>query len=75
LVALIAACFVFVRRFVGQRHYGWASYCAVTGVLCFVTFAGLVSGQIWMTSAFVFTTLNAYIWISVMAARLLRQRA
>lgn len=71
VLAMVAACFVFARRFAAQGRRGWATYSAVSGALCFVAFAGIASGQLWLTSAFVFTTLNAYVWISVMAAKLL----
>jgi uncharacterized protein DUF998 len=70
-IALIAVCFVFARRFASQRQYGWSVYSAVTGVLFFVSLAGLSTGHLWMNSAFVFTTLNALVWVSVMAAKLL----
>ena len=73
-LALIAACFVFSRRFVAQHLRGWAIYSAVTGVLFFVSLAGLSTGHLWMNSAFVFTTLNALVWVSVMAAKLLIER-
>ena len=66
-LALIAACFVFARRFVGQHRRGWATYSAVTGALFFIALAGLSS----MNSTFVFTALNALVWVSVMAAKLL----
>jgi Protein of unknown function (DUF998) len=29
---LVGVCFVFARRFAGQHRFGWAAYCAVTGV-------------------------------------------
>jgi hypothetical protein len=70
-LSLIAACFVFARRFVTQRQYGWAIYSIVTGVLFFVSLAGLSTGHLWMNAAFVFTTLGALIWVSVMATKLL----
>lgn len=70
-LTLIAACFVFARRFAGQRQHGWATYSAVTGVLFFAALAGLSTGHLWMNSAFLFTTLNALVWVSVMAAKLL----
>lgn len=73
-LALIAACFVFARRFVSQRQRAWATYSVVTGVLFFVSLAGLSTGHLWMNSAFVFTTLNALVWVSVMAAKLLIER-
>jgi len=70
-LALIAACLVFARRFVAGRQRGWATYSAVTGVLFFIALAGLSTGHLWMNSAFVFTALNALVWVSVMAAKLL----
>jgi hypothetical protein len=73
-IALIAACFVFARRFASQRQRGWAAYSAVTGALFFVALAGLSSGHLWMNRTFVFTTLNALVWVSVMAAKLLIER-
>ena len=73
-LALIAACFVFARRFATQRRRGWATYSGVTGVLFFVALAGLSTGHLWMTSAFVFATLNALVWVSVMAAKLLSEQ-
>jgi hypothetical protein len=74
-LALIAGCFVFARRFVSQRLRGWAIYSAVTGVLFFASFAWLATGHLWINSAFVFTTLNALVWVSVMAAKLLIERS
>jgi Protein of unknown function (DUF998) len=70
-LARIAACFVFARRFVSQGLRGWAIYSIVTGLLFFVSLAGLSTGHLWMNSAFVFTTLNALVWVSVMAGELL----
>jgi hypothetical protein len=72
--ALIAACFVFARRFAVQRQRAWATYSAVTGMLFFISLAGLSTGHLWMNSTFVFTTLNALVWVSVMAAKLLIER-
>lgn len=74
-LALIGACGVFARRFLAYRQLGWVTYTIVSGVIAFVTFALLASGQFWITSAFVFAMLNAYIWCSLMAARLLAERS
>ena len=74
-LALIAACLVFARRFGARHQRGWATYSAVTGVLFFIALAGLSSGHLWMNSAFVFTALNALVWVSVMAAKLLSSNA
>jgi hypothetical protein len=68
-VALIAGCFVFVRRDLSQRQIGWATYTLATGVIALAAFGALLSGQLWITSIFVFAMLNAYIWCSVMIAR------
>lgn len=73
-LALVAGCFVFARRFLAQRQPGWVTYTLVSGVIAFVAFAVLASGQLWMTSIFVFAMLNAYVWCSVMAARLLTEQ-
>jgi hypothetical protein len=69
--ALIGAGFVWTRRFAEQGRPGWAAYSAMTAVLFFVSFAGLASGQLFLTPAFVVTALNAFVWVSVMAAKLL----
>ena len=42
----------------------------VTAMIFFVSFAGLASGQHFLTPAFVVTALNAFVWVSVMAAKL-----
>ncbi|GHO71342.1 hypothetical protein KSC_102340 [Ktedonobacter sp. SOSP1-52] len=73
-LALVAGCFVFARRFLAQRQPGWVTYTLVSGVIAFVAFAVLASGQLWMTSTFVFAMLNAYVWCSVMAAKLLTEQ-
>jgi drug/metabolite transporter (DMT)-like permease len=69
--ALIAAGFVWTRRFASQRRWGWAAYSAITALIFFVSFAGLASGQLFLTPVFVVTALNAFVWVSVMAAMLL----
>lgn len=43
--ALIAACFVFVRRFASSRDTGWAAFSAFTGIAFFVSFAAIASGS------------------------------
>ena len=43
-LALIAACFVFARRFGKQGQRGWAVYSLVTGVLFLAAFFGIASG-------------------------------
>ncbi len=74
-LAVIAVCFVFARRFAALKERGWVVYSVVTGVIFFVAFAGEASGQLWMNLAFVFTALNAFGWVSAVAAKLLSRRA
>ncbi|WP_338249715.1 DUF998 domain-containing protein [Dictyobacter halimunensis] len=74
-LTMIAACFVFARRFASQKHSGWVIYSVATGVLFFIAFVGISTGNLWLNSAFVFTALNAYIWISVIAARILARQS
>jgi hypothetical protein len=33
VLGLIVACFVFARRFAAVKQWGWAAYCAATGVV------------------------------------------
>lgn len=74
-LTLIAASFVFARRFASQGQRGWAVYSAATGVLSFITLAVLSTGRLWMNIAFVFAMLNLLLWVSVMATRLLIERS
>jgi hypothetical membrane protein len=74
-LALFAGCMVFVRRFFAQRQPGWAIYTSITSVVALVSFVIMSSGQFWITIVFVFAMLNAYLWCSLMAARLLPEQA
>ena len=44
-LALIAACFVFARRFAGLAKLGWAAYSIATGVIFLLAFIGIASGS------------------------------
>jgi uncharacterized protein DUF998 len=44
-IALIAACFVFARRFAAPGQKGWAWYSVVTGVMFFAAFFGIAAGS------------------------------
>jgi hypothetical protein len=72
-LALIAACFVFARRFATLGQRGWAAYSAATGILFFAAFFGIASGsgQAWSVISFWIGVVLAWAWISVMAARLM----
>jgi hypothetical protein len=43
--ALIAACFVFARRFARAGRRAWAMFSVVTGVVFFASFAAIASGS------------------------------
>jgi hypothetical protein len=69
LLSLLAACFVFARRFAGLGQRGWATYCVATGV----ALLGLLA---WPDRDTVLVQLAVAIvlgwaWLSVVAARLL----
>jgi hypothetical protein len=71
--SLIAACFVFARRFIALAQPGWAAYSIATGVIFFAAFAGVASGssQALIVIGFWIGVILAFAWISVMAVRLM----
>ena len=75
-LALIAACFVFARRFASQRQRGWAVYSLATGVIFFAAFVGIAmgSGQSWSVIGFWIGVVVAWAWISALAVKLLTER-
>ncbi len=72
-LGLIAACFVFARRFVALRQAGWAAYSLATGVLFLGAFIGVASGArvVALNLAFLVAVIVGWIWISVISARLM----
>jgi Protein of unknown function (DUF998) len=80
-LALIAACFVFARRFVAHREPGWATYSVITGVLFFAAFIGIATGSqqggsilTVVTLAFTVAVVLGWAWVSAMAARLMKEQ-
>ena len=73
--ALIAACFVFARRYAFLKRPGWATYSAATGVLFFLAFAALSSGQASATVmlAFYGAVALAWVWHAALSASLRRE--
>ena len=61
--ALIAACFVFARRFAKVGRLGWAAFSAVTGVGFFLAFAGLATGGGGAATMLAFYAAVAWIWV------------
>ena len=71
-LALIAACFVFARRYAALRQRRWAAYSVATGVLFFAAFFGIASGSkgAGVSGAFAVAVVLGWAWISAMVARL-----
>ena len=71
-LALIAACFVFARRYAALRQRRWAAYSVATGVLFFAAFFGIASGSkgAGVSVAFAVAVVLGWAWISAMVARL-----
>lgn len=72
-LALIAACFVFARRFATLGQKGWAAYSIITGVIFFASFIGIASGSgnDWIILGFWIGVVLAWTWISLMARQLM----
>ncbi len=78
-LGLIAACFVFARRFAARKRRGWAAYSIATGVLFSAAFFGIAAGSqqggstlTVVNLAFSVAVVLGWAWVSTMAARLMR---
>ena len=69
--SLIAACFVFARRFSGLGRRGWMSYSIFSGVFFLVAFVAIASGQ--MAPLFMLSLYAAVVWVSIWHALLNRE--
>ena len=74
-IALMAACFVFVRTFASLRQRLWAVLCGITGVLFLSAFLsaakagqGAISIQLFLNLIFVLE----WVWISLVSKQLMR---
>ena len=81
-LGLIAACFVFARRFAARRQRGWVAYCVATGVIYLVAFAGIAVGSnsvgvitTVVILAFSVAVVLGWAWVSAMAVKLLSEGA
>lgn len=61
--SLIAACFVFTRRFFGASERGWGIYSVVTGVGFLLSFAAIASGSMSASVILTFYAAVAWIWV------------
>jgi hypothetical protein len=79
-IGLIAACFVFARRFFAQKQGGWAVYSVATGVIFFAAFVGIAVGSnsVGVITAIVILAFSVAVvigwaWVSAMAVKLLAE--
>ncbi len=74
--ALIAASFVFARRFAALGRRGWTTFSLVTGLGFFLAFAAIASGppSAPVMLAFYAAIVWVWIWLSALFASLLRNR-
>src|SRR5215207_2135654 len=79
-LGLIAACFVFARRFAALGEQGWAVFSVITSVLYFAAFFGIAAGSqqggavlTFVVLAFTIAVVLAWSWFSAVAARLMRR--
>lgn len=77
-LGLVAACFVFARRFAALGEGGWAVFSAATGVLYFAAFFGIAAGSqqggavlTFVVLAFTAAVVLGWAWISAMSVRLM----
>ena len=77
-LGLIAACFVFARRFAELKQGRWTAFSIATGILFFAAFFGVAAGSqqggttlVFVTLAFTVAVLLAWAWLSLVAARLI----
>jgi hypothetical protein len=63
---------VFARRFAGLRRRGWATFSAITGVVCLAAFAGIASGSgnPWTILGFWIGLVLAWAWLAALSAHL-----
>jgi hypothetical protein len=74
-LALIAACFVFARRFASLGEKAWSAYSIVTGIVFFASFVGIASGSgnPWTILGFWIGLIFAWAWISLLSRRLMSE--
>ena len=73
-LALIAACFVFARRFAGLGQRGWMAYSIITGILVLAAVVGISSGsqQAAVIIGFFVSGVLGLAWIAALSLYLIR---
>jgi hypothetical protein len=77
-IGLIAACFIFARKFYKDKNKTWANYSLATGIIFFLAFAGIASGSqpgspllTPVTLGFYFAVAWSFIWLSLLSKKLI----
>lgn len=72
-VALIAACFVFARRFASLGERGWTGYSVITGIVVLAAVVGISAGsqQALLIIAFFIAGVLGLMWVSALCVRLI----
>lgn len=73
MVAMIVASFVFSRRFASQGRRGWAAYCAASGIVCPLLVVAGMSTPSWVGVIIACAAGVMFGFLTVLAARLLRE--
>ena len=73
MISMIAASFVFSRRFASLGRRGWAAYCAASGVVCPVLVAVGMSDPSWVGVIIACAAGVMFGFLTVLATRLLRE--
>jgi hypothetical protein len=75
--ALIAACFVFAKRFWLEGDRTWFAFSIATGAFFFAAFAGIASGsasaRTFVTLAFYVAILIVWCWLTLLALKFTRE--
>ena len=78
-LGLIAACFVFARRFRSLNESGWVNFSIATGVIFFAAFFGIAMGSqqggailTFVTLAFTVAVILGWSWISLLSIKLMK---
>jgi hypothetical protein len=70
---LVAACFVFTRRFASLGERGWVIYCAATGLAAPVLIAGAFTAVVASGAALALLATVTSAWIAAISMRLLNE--
>lgn len=69
-ICLVAACFIFARRFAAQGDRGWMSYCIATGIIAPLLIVAGTGINSWIGVIMAVAGLAAFGWVSVLSVRL-----